>query len=70
MSKLWKLKHGSDEFRRISITDDFTQEDRKEIKRWFKEAKLRTRRDDGYVWKVRGSPRNKIRLVKMSELGE
>ena len=39
MSKLWKLKWGPGKFQKISITDDFTQEERKEIKRWVDEAK-------------------------------
>ena len=65
MSSLWKLKHGPDKFQKISITDDYTQDERREIKRWVEEAKKRTQDEDGYVWKVRGSPRSKIRLVKM-----
>ncbi len=66
MSSLWRLKHGPDKFQKISITDDYTQEERREIKRWVDEAKKRTQMEDGYVWKVRGSPRSKIRLVRMS----
>ena len=66
MSKLWRLKHGPPKFQKISITEDFTQEERKEIKRWVDEAKRRTDLEKGYVWKIRGSPRSKIRMVKMS----
>ena len=65
ISKLWKLKHGPEKFQKISITEDFTQEERKEIKRWVDEAKERTRLEDGYVWKIRGSPRSKLRFVKL-----
>ena len=66
MSSLWRLKNGPEKFRKISITDDYTQEERREIKRWVDEAKRRTQEiDDGYVWKVRGSPRSKLRLVNM-----
>ena len=67
MSKLWKLKNGPEKFQKISITDDFTQEERKEIKRWVDEAKERTRQEDGYVWKIRGSPRTKLRFIKLRE---
>ena len=66
MSKLWKLKHGQARFHKISITEDFTQEERKEIKRWVDEAKERTQQDDGYIWKIRGSPRSKLRFIKLS----
>ena len=66
MSKLWKLKHGPARFQKISITEDFTQEERKEIKRWVDEAKERTKQEDGYIWKIRGSPRSKLRFIKLS----
>ena len=66
MSKLWKLKHGPDKFQKISVTEDFTQEERNEIKRWVEEAKQRTDKESGYIWKVRGSPRGNLRLVKMN----
>ena len=65
MAKLWKLKHGPEKFQKISVTEDYTQEERKEIKRWVDEAKERTKKGDGYVWKIRGSPRSKLRFVKM-----
>ena len=65
MTSLWRLKQGPKKFQKISITDDYTQEERREIKRWVDEAKERTQVDDGYVWKVRGSPKSKMRLVKM-----
>ena len=65
MAQLWKLKNGPKRFQKISVTEDYTQEERKEIKRWVDEAKERTKKDDGYVWKIRGSPRSKLRFVKM-----
>ena len=65
MSSLWRLKHGPDKFKKISITDDYTQEERREIKRWVEEAKVRTQAEDGYAWKVRGSPRRKLHLAKI-----
>lgn len=65
MSKLWKLKHGPGKFQKLSITEDFTQEERREIKRWVDEAKERTKQEDGYVWKIRGSPRSNLRFIKL-----
>ena len=70
MSSFWMLKNGPEKFRRINITEDYTQEERQEIKRWVDEAKRRTQVvDDGYIWKVRGSPRSKLRLVSMINRG-
>ena len=65
MSNLWKLKHGPIKFQKISVTDDFTQEERKEIKRWVDEAKERSAKDDGYVWKIRGSPRSNLQFIRL-----
>ena len=41
MSMLGKLKYGPEVFRKISITDDYTQEERDEIRQWVEEAKKR-----------------------------
>ena len=65
MSKLGRLRHGPEKFQKISITDDYTQEERKEIRRWVEEARKRTKEEDGYAWKVRGSPRSMLRLIKI-----
>ena len=65
MAQLWKLKNGPMNCQKISVTEDYTQEERKEIKRWVDEAKERTKKDDEYVWKIRVSPRSKLRFVKM-----
>ena len=66
MSSVWRLKNGPEKFRRISITEDYTQEERQEIKRWVDEAKRMTQESDNeYVWKVRGSPRSQLRLISM-----
>ena len=67
MSMLGKLKYGPEVLRKISITDDYTQEERNEIRQWVEEAKNRTRSGEGYIWKVRGSPTNGLRLIKMKE---
>ena len=48
------------------MTDDHTQDERKEIRQWVEEAKERSLNENGYVWKVRGSPtNNNLRLIRM-----
>ena len=50
---------------KVSITNDLTITERKEIARWVAKARDKTAEDDeGCVWKVRGVPFNSIRLVK------
>ena len=66
MSNLGRLKNGPIMLRKISITDDYTQDEREEIRRWVAEAKERSRNESGYVWKVRGSPNaNNLRLIRI-----
>ena len=36
MSSLWKLKHGPEKFQKISVTDDYTQDERREMGEWGK----------------------------------
>ena len=66
MSQLGKLKHGPFKFKRISITDDYTQEEREEIRKLVEEARERSKDESQYVWKVRGSPNaSNLRLVRI-----
>ena len=64
MSKLWMLKQLK--MKKLSITNDYTMDERKIIKQYVEEAKKRNNNTGthGYVWKVRGTPRNGMRLIK------
>ena len=66
MSNLGKLKHASEKFRRTSLTDDHTADQREAIKSKVSEARNKTEAEgEGkYILKVRGSPKNGLRLVK------
>ena len=70
MSKLWKLRYAGPTHKKARITDDYTLEERVEVKRWVKMAKEKTEsdHDEGtmemdHVWKVRGTPKSGMRLV-------
>ena len=39
MLSLGRLKYGANKFKKISITDDFSQEERKEIQKWSRKQK-------------------------------
>jgi hypothetical protein len=70
MSKLWKLRYAEPAHNKARITDDYTLEEREEIKRWVKMAKDKTENDheEGmmeHVWKVRGTPKSGLRLVQI-----
>ena len=64
MSRLNRLKGTEETFGKISITDDFTQSEREMIKNWSTKAKAKSTADKEYVYKVRGDPKNGMRLVR------
>jgi len=53
-------------FFQVSITEDFTINERKKIKEMHEQAKKLNKNNNnkGFNWRVRGSPRTKLRLVK------
>ena len=68
MAKLSNLKQAEDRFKKVCVTDDYTLEERQEIRSWVGEAKVKNRNENGnYIWKARGSPKNGMRLVKFAK---
>ena len=69
MGNLRKLKDAEEKYKKLRITDDLTREEREEIKNWVNKAKSKnTEEGDSsrHVWRVRGSPKNGPRLVKVA----
>ena len=69
MENLKQLK-GQEKYQGISVTDDHTIKDRKLIKDWIdkaKEANASEPADSPYQWKVRGTPKNGMRLKKFQK---
>ena len=68
MSSLGKLKVAPEKFKKISITEDYTIEERQVIKNKVEEARNKTEAEGGgnHIWRVRGSPKNGLRLIKFT----
>ena len=66
MSNLNKLKNANENLRCISVRDDYTQEERNLLKAMNDEAKKKNEQDNVTHWKVRGSPKNGLRVVKIT----
>ena len=70
MTNLKKLKNAEERFKAISVTDDRTLEEREVIKEWLEKVK-KANEEEGensqYIYKIRGSPKNDIRLVKFTK---
>ena len=67
MSKLWMLKNVRMKFKGMSITHDYTLEERKMIREYVEEANRRNKAETNeYRWKVRGTPRGGLWLMKIT----
>lgn len=69
MSRLINLKNADEVYRKVSVRDDYTIEEREQIKEWVKKAEGRNVEENTRAWKVRGTPRNGLRLVKINRQG-
>ena len=65
MSRLVNLKNAEEEYRKISIKDDYTFQERLLVKQWLKKAEDKNQAENTDKWKVRGNPKNGFRLVKI-----
>ena len=62
------LKHlkGSEYFGKTRVTDDYTNGERDVIRHWVKEAEKKSAADVNKVYRVRGDPKNGLRLVSFT----
>ena len=70
MSRLCNLKYAGPVYNKASVTDDYSWEERQEIRRWVKMAKDKNEMEGkekmtNYLWKVRGTPKSGLRLVQI-----
>lgn len=63
MSNLRLLKDTVDTFGKISVTDDYTSIERQNIKNFSERAREQGRKDPSRVYKVRGDPKNGLRII-------
>ena len=70
LQNLSNLKN-QNEYNRISVTADYTQSEREMIKSHANEAKMKNENepeDSGYVWKLRGTPKNGLFLRRVARV--
>lgn len=67
MSRLSNLKNAEDKYKFISVKDDYTIKEREIIKQWHQDAEERNKKENTTMWKVRGDPKNGLRLVKVNK---
>lgn len=70
MSRLINLKNADDQYRRVSVKDDYTLEERELIKKWLKKADEKNKLENTTDWKIRGTPKSGLRLIKITKTKE
>ena len=67
MSRLGNLKNADDKYRKVSIRDDYTLEERDMIREFVKKADAKNLQENTQEWKVRGTPKTGLRLVRITK---
>ena len=67
MSRLGNLKNAEEIYRKVSVRDDYTSEERGLRKEWVTKAGKKNKEENTQAWKVRGNPKNGLRLVKITK---
>ena len=65
MSRLSNLKTAEEQYRKISVKDDYTPSERELIRYKHKQAQEMNEKENTNLWKVRGTPKNGLRIVKV-----
>ena len=68
MGNLKRLKGTEDEFGKLSVTDDYTSSERELIKSWVDRAAEKSAGDTEYIYRVRGDPKNGLRLASFARV--
>ena len=66
MARLVNLRNADDKYKRISIKEDYTWEESQQIREWVSKAEEKNKEEQTSDWKVRGNPKNGLRLVKIT----
>ena len=68
MGNCKRFKSTENEFGKIRVTDDYTSGEREQIKNWIKRAEEKSLQDSNLIYRVRGDPKNGLRLVAFTRL--
>ena len=67
MSRLGNLKNAEDAFKKISIREDYSREEREMVQEMVKKAAEKNEAENTQEWKVRGTPKTGLRLVRITK---
>ena len=64
--RLINLREAEDVYRKVSVCDDYTLKERALVNDMVKQAKEKNATEGTDTWRVRGTPKNGLRLVKIT----
>ena len=67
MANLKKLKNADAVFHSLSIREDYMIKERELVSKYVREAKQKNEAENTTEWKVRGTPKNGLRLVRITK---
>ena len=67
MTRLGNLKNADDIYRKVSIRDDYTLEETDMVREFVKKAEAKNLEENTQEWKVRGTPKTGLRLVRITK---
>ena len=67
MARLGNLKNAEDVFRKISVREDYSREEREMVQEMVKKAAEKNAVDNTQEWKVRVTPKTGLRLVRITK---
>jgi hypothetical protein len=67
MARLGNLKNAEDVFRKISVREDYSREEREMVQDMVRKAAEKNAAENTQEWKVRGTPKTGLRLVRITK---
>ena len=66
MTNLKNLKGADAVYHKLSIRDDYTIQEREMVRKFVNDANEKNKADNTTEWKVRGTPKNGLRVVRIT----
>ena len=67
MARLGNLKNAEDVYRKVSVRDDYTLEERELVREYVKKAEAKNAAENTQEWKVRGTPKTGLKVVRITK---
>ena len=67
MARLGNLKNAEEVYRKVSVREDYTQEEREMVREMVQKAEAKNAAENTNEWKVRGTPKTGLKVVKITK---